>query len=319
MTRLKINISCPDNWNFREFLISHCDNPDFIFSDYQFFLNESSGTFDYWIILDKIDTATRLTVPKGNIGLITMEEKDVVSSYHQEYLNQFDFIITSRSDIKHHNLNKEFFFPKWHLGKSINFIKTAAISKQRNLSAIISTKVEFGDHKKRYAFINKLQGHFKSELDWFSKDDNPINSKWDGLAPYKYTIAVENGIHPLYITEKLLDGLLAECVTFYWGTEDVSLFFPEELVVPIDLKNWQKSIRTIESTMNSTYYEKHKHLFKEAKEKILNELNFYPWLVRILDSKELKGKDTNTRISPETHFTQTYFRRLINKVKGYES
>jgi hypothetical protein len=53
----------------------------------------------------------------------------------------------------------------------------------------------------------------------------PFADKADGLAPYRYSIVIENLREPSYFTEKLVDALLCDTVPIYWGAPDIADFF----------------------------------------------------------------------------------------------
>lgn len=285
MKKLRVNISCPNNWFFDNFLKLHSPQGSCIWDEFEFFHNETSGQFDFWVILDQLEVTTKLTIPHGNIFFITMEERDVVKGYHDKYLNQFDNILTSRDDINAHNIINTHYFTKWHVNKSYDELfasLNSTIPKSRDLSAIISSRVQYGQHKKRYAFINKLKGHFKNDLDWFSKNENPIQDKWDGLAPYKYSIAIENSSYSNYFTEKLIDVVLAETIPFYWGAPNINEFFPHELIIKVELDDFLETIDIINNSFANNVYDDLVPLLKESKRKILQEYQFYPWLTKNL-------------------------------------
>lgn len=297
MAKIKVNISTPDNWDFDTFLKLHSPNQKRIWGDFEFFHNQESGTFDFWIVLEKLEKTTKLNVTSGHTFIVTMEEKDVVPSYNQKYLDQFDLLITSRSDVRHDNLLLSHYFTKWHIIKSYDELKQSCEkkpTKTKDLSAIISSRVQYGTHQRRYAFINKLKGHFKSDLDWFSKNENPLVDKWDGLSAYKYSIAIENGSHSKYFTEKLADVLLADAIPIYWGAPDIQEYFPKELIKNIDINDFEDSIEKIEELIQRDDYESYLDLLRESKLKILDEYQFYPWLTKIISEK---GTESNKKIS----------------------
>jgi len=49
-----------------------------------------------------------------------------------------------------------------------------------------------------------------------------VRDKATFLSGYKFTIAFENSSHPGYVTEKIVDPLLAGSVPLYWGSEKVA-------------------------------------------------------------------------------------------------
>jgi Glycosyltransferase family 10 (fucosyltransferase) C-term len=317
MKKLKVNISCPSVWHFEDFLKLHSPNQANIWGDFEFFLNQEQGYFDYWVVLEQLDKQVKLNVPKGNIWLVTMEEKDVKPFFDERFLNQFDVLLTSRSDVSHRSTIKSHYFTKWHIQKSYDQL-IASIDqkplKSKNLSAIISSRVQYGTHQKRYAFINKLKGHFKKGLDWYSKNENPIEDKFMGLADYKYSIAIENGSHSGYFTEKLVDVILADAVPFYWGDTAIHQYFPKELIKSIPLEDFEQSIEIIETEINANSYQNYFDLIRESKLKILNEYQFMPWLVNLLTQNSASFSKIETFcIYPETDVAIKI--RLKNSIK----
>jgi len=285
MKKVKVNVSTPKSWDFDKFLKSHSPGGKRVWDEFELFHNQSSGEFDFWLILGEMADDCSLKVKKGNVIFVSMEEVDVIPVLDHQFLEQFDKVISSRSDVKHENLVESYFFTKWHINTSYDQLKRSvgqSIDKTKDLSAIISGKVLYGQHKMRYAYINKLKGHFKEGLDWYCREENPIDDKWDGLAPYKYSIAIENGQHPLYFTEKIVDCILCETIPFYWGAPDINNFFPKEICIPVDLTDFESSIDQIEKTLAKNEYHDFVDLLKINKEKILDEYQFYPWLSNIL-------------------------------------
>jgi hypothetical protein len=313
MSKIKVNISCPAIWDFDTFLKLHSPNQSKCWGDYQFFLNEEKGEFDFWVVLEQLDRNTTLKVKKGNTFLVTMEEKDVVPFFDKKYLDQFDCLVTSREDVSHRNIYFSHYFTKWHINKSYDELMAtidSTVPKSKMLSAIISSRVQYGTHQKRYAFINKLKGHFKSRLDWFSKNENPIDDKWKGLGDYRYSIAIENGSHAHYFTEKIVDVILSDAVPVYWGAPNIDDYFPKDLVQKIPLDDFEESINIIENLLKETDFSKYQPLLREAKLKILSEYQFFPWLVKVLEEK----KSSNSNYSETKIYTQNQ-PSLSHKIK----
>lgn len=46
------------------------------------------------------------------------------------------------------------------------------------------------------------------------------------LMKYRYTLIAENHSIPGYITEKIADGILSECLVFYWGCPNIERYYP---------------------------------------------------------------------------------------------
>jgi hypothetical protein len=63
------------------------------------------------------------------------------------------------------------------------------------------------------------------DLDVMGRGYTPFAAKADGLAPYRYSVVIENVREASYFTEKLVDAVLCRCVPIYWGCPNVGDFF----------------------------------------------------------------------------------------------
>lgn len=316
--KYKVNITTPNSWDFDSFIKFHSPGQSRTWEEFQFYHNRQDGIFDFWIVLNNLPSTTRLSVTQGNVFLVTTEEVDVIKGYSSRFLEQFDHIITSRSDIKLKNTIKSHYFTIWHIKKSYDELMHTVnngINKTKDLSAIISSRLMYGQQVKRYALINKLKGHFKSKLDWYSREENPIADKWDGLAPYKYSIAIENSAHPGYFTEKIVDVLLSGAIPFYWGAPNISEYFPEDLVVSIPMDDYESCIGIIENNIHGNHYLDKLDLINESKFKILNEYQFLPWLSKILRVNH-SNQTKQAKIVLKNYDGHNIFERIFVRLKA---
>ena len=53
---------------------------------------------------------------------------------------------------------------------------------------------------------------------------DPFERKSDGLAPYRYSVVIENVQERNYFSEKLIDALLCDTVPIYWGCPNLGDF-----------------------------------------------------------------------------------------------
>lgn len=59
----------------------------------------------------------------------------------------------------------------------------------------------------------------------------PFEDKQDGLAPYKFSVVIENTQEPNYFTEKIVDAVLCETVPIYWGCPNIAEFFDPARII----------------------------------------------------------------------------------------
>lgn len=97
------------------------------------------------------------------------------------------------------------------------------LTKTRHMSLIASAKRSQSGHQLRHRIADwtRQQG---LDVDVMGGGYRPFEAKSDGLAPYRYSIVIENVRERNYFTEKLVDALLCRCVPIYWGCPNIADF-----------------------------------------------------------------------------------------------
>jgi hypothetical protein len=286
--------------------------------DFVFNINQNLQECDYWIIYGDIDETETVFCPPENVFFITSEEKTQIIAYPPKFLKQFSKILTSRDDIVHPDVTRMHYICPWHVKKSYQELSEMHTPlKKETLSAIISTSTYLEGHKKRFAFINKLKGHFKDKLAWFAKGENYIEDKWDGLHAYKYSIAIENSSHLHYFTEKITDVYLAYTMPIYWGCPNITDYFPSSSLIQIDVEDYKASIIQIEKAIDENMYEKNIEHIKEARNLVLNQLQPIPSIVQFLENSPIsQASKIKKTVYPIKKFTKdNILRKVFNKLK----
>ena len=113
----------------------------------------------------------------------------------------------------------------------------------------------------------------------------PYHNKNAGILPYKYTFNVENSSIKNYLTEKLIDGILAESLVFYSGCFNAKEFFPngDKAFVYLSLINFEKDYEIVKSAIENNLWEERLPYIKEAKQHILNNMQFFPRIEKIIN------------------------------------
>lgn len=104
--------------------------------------------------------------------------------------------------------------PEWH---------DLDLSKTRMISLIASEKRSQEGHMLRHQIADWAR-RAGVDLDVMGRGYTPFGAKADGLAPYRYSVVIENGRVPEYFTEKLLDAVLCRTVPIYWGCPNIADF-----------------------------------------------------------------------------------------------
>lgn len=280
----------------------------------QYHINdENLQAADFVVVHEDLDAPLKCKASGGNFILVTGEEKSM-KSYPQAYVDQFDVVITSRDDIKHPNVVRMHYICPWSVKKTYDELLHAQSVKIKDLSAIISNATVLPEHKNRFAFINKLKGHYKNNLDWFSKGgDTFIHDKWDGLAPYRYSVSVENSSHQDYFTEKLMDCFLAEAFPFYWGCPNVGDFFDDRSYVLLDTRQFIQAIDVIDDAMKNELHIRNKHYILESKRLVLEKYHFIAALTGVLRAQRSQGSKVTKTLKPQSYFVEHVGRRIVKK------
>jgi hypothetical protein len=184
---------------------------------------------------------------------------------------------------------------EWHISKTYTQLSEETIVKEQHIAHILSTvlsdKYKDPGHIKRIDFMkflekkgfNNVHVFGGNKFEWKNYMGSlPYHEKDNALLPYKYVFNAENYEIRNYFTEKIVDGILSECLVFYWGCPNIRDFIDERAYIKLELTNFEKDFETIRSAIYNNEWEKRLPYIKSAKTKILNETQFFPRLERIL-------------------------------------
>jgi glycosyltransferase involved in cell wall biosynthesis len=207
---------------------------------FSYVYNQTMGEFDITLIQD-MDCIRYVNgeIPKINGIVIAdiheaphlMEQKQVYDLILDNY-TMFDYIFTYDSNLlKLPNsvfrnggyecvLNKN--VHKHHYPILTDESLFSIYDKNRNISFITSNKTFTELHRFRNECVQYISN---KNVDIYGVGYNEILGKIDGLKDYKYSISIENGIHPNYFTEKILDCFLTGTIPIYKGCPNIGDFF----------------------------------------------------------------------------------------------
>jgi len=311
---LKIKLTYP-NWP----IARQTPHQGGIWGNYQFILDHTEKTCDYWVVFEGMPHGESAYCPKENTILITAEPP-TLKQYRPAFLDQFATVITCRADLNHPGIIIDQPGLPWHVGRrqkdhvNLSWSKdydelsaTTQYEKRKELSVISSTKAFSDGHRLRLAFVSALQNHFGDRIDVFGRGIKEIEDKWDALAPYRYHIAIENCAVNDYWTEKISDPFLAGCHPIYYGCPNIEKYFPEKSLTRIDLQQPEQAIAIIEECLARKRYEESRQEIQEARDAVLNRYNLFPMLASHLERLAQQDRGTGKRVKihlvPETSGT----------------
>lgn len=95
--------------------------------------------------------------------------------------------------------------------------------KTRTCSLIASAKRDTAGHRLRHAVADWVRATGQ-DVEIMGRGYTPFRRKSDGLAPFRYSVVIENMREPNYFSEKLLDAVFCETVPIYWGCPNIDRF-----------------------------------------------------------------------------------------------
>ena len=292
-----------------------------VWGNYKFVIDENLKECDYWIIYtDHNLKEEEVQCNPENVIFIPGECYNTSSKFTQKFLNQFGLIITVQRELKHKNILYSHNANPWFVGKSYNELNSNFIPEKTKLISVVSSNKAFTEgHRKRLEFVQKLKNHFGDKLDVYGRGINDFEDKWDVLASYKYTIAIENDFCEDWVTEKYFDCIYANSLPFFYGCPNLEKIVDKDSFIRIDIENFENTVQTIENSIANNEYENRLEIIQNQKIKSLNEDQFFPWIAKILDDKNPTLKKQTIRLKLNTkkvNFTLKVLRKIYLKIKS---
>ncbi|MBE1284270.1 MAG: hypothetical protein GJ676_13240 [Rhodobacteraceae bacterium] len=104
------------------------------------------------------------------------------------------------------------------------------LNKTGMCSLIASAKRDSTGHKLRHEMVEWVRAAGK-DVDVMGRGYTPFDQKADGLAPYRYSIVIENVQETNYFSEKLVDAILCNTVPIYWGCPNLEQFLDPDGII----------------------------------------------------------------------------------------
>lgn len=238
-------------------------NKDYIYKDLQLTLDED---YDYAVILDQVFKSNYFD-PKKSI-LIRLEP-EILRRGFNEYLEK----VKPEEFMKVYDI-----YTLWSI--PYDYMDSNKYEKTKMFSSIISGNTGTEMHRKRLQFVYEIDKHFDF-YDHFGRGDfsnlrshrGAIQNRFDGLQTYKYHFNAENSREPSGFSEKILDPILCECLTFYDGASELEKYINPDAFIRINLDDPERSIHTIKTAIENNEWEKRLDIIRKTKWEIYHELN----------------------------------------------
>lgn len=265
-------------------------------------------------------------VPAGNRWLFIGESPIEQYRWHLDSYPLFDKVFGFWNQAEAPNLVHEQTALPWHVGRSYDQLMALGLEEARQAkSARVSWVTSNASHKEGHKLRMAFKDHMAQQqfdFDLFGRGFTPIDDKFDGIAPYKYSIALENYSCNDYWTEKIADCFLSWTVPVYWGCSNILKYFPARSMIQIDPNDPAASLRTLRNAIDNDYYGNNLDALAEARELILTKYQLFPHVCAMIAKYGLQtGAPQRTfipanaaHVGPSTPLTQ--LKRLGRRLLG---
>jgi Glycosyltransferase family 10 (fucosyltransferase) C-term len=288
MNKQKLVIKVLCNW--KEDISETFEKKNPIDSNIKFISPTSETEPDCYLIMNK---AIQPFIPKKSI-VFHVEPKGYIDRLGVWKYPPKEFFL----DVRDHSTYPNYF--EWHLGMTYNELMTKSIPKTKVLSTIVSDKEFDVGHLFRLNFLRYLEkyneennnnlpidiygtNHLKTCIRSLPEEEN----KNDGILDYKYHFQAENNSEQNYITEKLWDCILAECVCFYWGCPNVGEYVNPACYILMKSDDFPYNLVTIQNAIKNDEWSKRIGIIRSEKKRLLETYNITTIIRDTLRSREI--------------------------------
>lgn len=141
-------------------------------------------------------------------------------------------------------------------------------NKTKLVSIIASNKTSLPGHKKRHELINKFGGG----LDVMGRGYKPIDSITEGLAPYMFSVVIENQNRDFFFSEKIINPIMTGTIPIYWGMPSIEKYFNTKgMIILNDVDDFKHIFPTLTGKLYNELLPYAKENFSLAQNYILAE------------------------------------------------
>lgn len=277
---------------------------------------------DYLVVLNnRMKTDLRIRCPEGHVWAL-MQEPYVwgFTDWMVEGHDAFARVFTNHVPGPGGKYEASQPALSWHVNRGFDDLVSCAVPrKDRGLSWIVGNCRDLPGHMKRLSFLRFLQKDGSLPIDLFGRAVRYIEDKWDGLARYRYSIAVENASGPDYWTEKIGDCFLAWTVPLYHGCTNLEAYFPADSFIRIDIGRPRDALEAIRRIVREDDWERRLPALSEARRRVLHEYQLFPHLASRVraESPEAGERVLQTVPAYRRSLETKMLRRPLYKIKKH--
>lgn len=312
-----IRVGLATNSHYLSPLQSKLNTEKILNSGITFLKAEQGGTYDALIVLNETIRPLRVNVREGFTWKVIQEPQvDGKNPFVENHGTEFDVIYSHFEVEKDSRIRITPPLLPWIVERTATQLIAAPVpEKPRNLSIVASTKSLWPGHEKRNEFVNQVLENVP-DIDVFGQGRRLISDKWDALAPYKYSIALENSSQPNYFTEKIVDCFATYTVPLYYGDPLIGHYFPEGSFVWLPVESPDVAIQIIQKTVASNDWSDRLQSITEARNLCLEKYNIYSYFIDEINSSRNqldRAKFVNKTIRGQYSNMEYAARKILKK------
>lgn len=294
-----ITVGIAKDWDWPD-LLRQTPGGKGVWEGMRFILNPEPAC-DFLVVLNnKMKSETRAHCPLENVWCLMQEPyMKGHTDWMVERLEHYSRILT------HHVLSSPSKFAvsqpaiPWHVNKTFDQLVALEMpSKPKTLSWVVGNAKDLPGHRKRLAFLAYIQRNGALDIDLFGRAVQFIEDKWDGLAPYRYSLAIENSSSPDYWTEKIADCFLSWSVPIYYGCTNLEDYFPSGSFIRIHIDSPGEAFESVKTIIKRDNWEKRLPALKEARDRVLHRYQLFPHLSRLIRAQPQRDLKPNDILLP---------------------
>jgi hypothetical protein len=233
--------------------------------------------------------------------LMSQEPPHEFYKWQTKYYEKFDVVscFWDPTEVRAGNIIHTQTCLPWHIGMTYDELMllqpSHLDSKADRVSWVTSNLNTRPGHSLRLAFLEGLRRR-GFDFDLFGRGFHEIDDKFSAMKSYKYSIAIENFSCEDYWTEKIADCFLSWTMPIYFGCTNICSYFPKDSMIQIDPEDVDGSIHRIEEAIAGRSWERNLDAIREARDRILNEYQLFPTVVRRINELNLASESRSLRL-----------------------
>jgi hypothetical protein len=280
------------------------------------FITDTPGPCDYAIVLNGVNADCTVECPAANVWAIMQEPPTEFKRHAHKGIPAYSRIYTQDASLKGTRyIHSQPALP-WHIDESYDKLLSKSVPEKRaDLSWVTSNLANLRGHRARMEFLGKIKSKIKFDL--FGRGFQVIQNKWDALAPYRYSLAVENFRNQYYWSEKISDCFLAWSMPIYCGCTRIKNYFPSESMICFDIED-PFAVEKIRESIANDLWRLNLDAIEYARNLVLNRYQLFPFLAEAIHCHQ--NSKGNYQHSPDRIVLKRYFykslkNRVLDKVK----